>query len=129
MVPKTTRRAFQPEIGTSNGSPRLPHAPRRGGNSSRSVSSSNNFTQRGGSAATSLRIRRFFLAPGVWVEHVARPLPNVPQVVELPANGGSREGLPTPVFQMLAQQRDRPLDSLIAKMLWSAMQGGRQRCL
>ncbi|HMB05871.1 MAG TPA: hypothetical protein VKP69_19310, partial [Isosphaeraceae bacterium] len=37
IVPKTTRRALAPEIGTSSGRPRRPQAARSGGNSSRSV--------------------------------------------------------------------------------------------
>src|SRR5439155_14756286 len=88
IVPKATRRALAPEIGTSNGWPRKPHADRNGGKSRRPVSSSNSLTHRGGSRRIARRIRRFFIALGVGFQHVPRPLPDVAQGVQLPTDRG-----------------------------------------
>src|SRR3954469_1761144 len=126
IVPKTTRRALRPEMGTSSGWPRRPHAARSSGNSNRSVSSSNSLTQRGGSRAICRRMRRFFVALGVGVEHVARPLPDIPQVVHLSADGRLGQALRAPAFQVLAQQRDGPGDRLVAEVLRPPLEAGSE---
>lgn len=69
-------------------------------------------------------MRRFFVALGVGVEHVARPLPGVPQVVHLPADRRLGEALLTPAPQVLAQQRDGPFDGLVAELLRAPLEGG-----
>src|SRR5579883_3302571 len=129
IVPQMTRRALRPEIGTSRGWPRRPHAARNGGNSNRSVSSSNSLTQRGGRAAISRRMRRFFVALRVGSEHVARPLPDVVQGAELLADGGRGDTFAVPVLQVLLQEADRPLQRLVAEVGRPPLQGGNQRGL
>jgi hypothetical protein len=69
-------------------------------------------------------MRRFFVALGVRVEHVTRPLPDVPQLVHLPADRRLGEALLTPALQVLAQQRDGPFDRLVAELLRAPPEGG-----
>lgn len=69
-------------------------------------------------------MRRFFLALGVRVEDVTRPLPDVPQVVQLPANRRLRDTFLAPAPQVLAQQRDGPFDRLVAEVLRAPLEAG-----
>jgi hypothetical protein len=69
-------------------------------------------------------MRRFFLALGVRVEDVARPLPDVSQLVHLPANRRLGEVRLAPTPQVLAQQRDGPFDSLVAEILRAPPEAG-----
>jgi hypothetical protein len=69
-------------------------------------------------------MRRFFLALGVGVEHVTRPLPDIPQVVQLAADGRLGQALRAPALQVLAQQRDGPRDRLVAEVLRPPLEAG-----
>ena len=69
-------------------------------------------------------MRRFFVALGARVEHVPRPLPDVPQVVHPPADRRLGEALLTPALQVLAQQRHGPFDRLVAELLRAPLEGG-----
>ncbi len=69
-------------------------------------------------------MRRFFVALGVRVEHVPRPLPDVPQVVHLPPHRRLGEALLAPALQVFAQQRDGPFDRLVAELLRPPLEGG-----
>src|SRR5262245_2055010 len=124
IVPKTTRRALAPDSGTSSGCPRGPQAARSGGNSSRSVSSSNSLTQRAGSLRQIRRRRRFFLALGVGVQHVAGPLPDVIQLVQEPADRGRGRALAAPAREVFLQQRDGPRHGLVTEAIRRLRQAG-----
>src|SRR5437762_5499271 len=82
MAPKITRRALRPLNQTLATSPRLAQAARKGGNSSRSASSWASTTLRRGKARICRRMRRFFLALGVRLQVVPRPLPHEIQPVQ-----------------------------------------------
>jgi hypothetical protein len=69
-------------------------------------------------------MRRFFLALGVRVEDVTRPLPGISQVVQLPANRRLRKAFLPPALQVLAQQRDGPFDRLVAEVLRAPLEAG-----
>jgi hypothetical protein len=68
------------------------------------------------------RIRRFFLALRVGVQDVPRPLPDVARVVQLPPDRGRGRPLPRTAGQVLAEQRDRPLDGLVSELVRSSLQ-------
>src|SRR5262249_54473363 len=128
-VPNTTRRALKPDNGTSSARPRLAQAARKGGNSSRSVSSSNSLTQRAGNCRKRRRMRRFFVALGVWVQDVARSLPDVAQVVQLAADGARGEAACTPGGQLLLQEAHGPRDCLVAEARGRLAEAFPQSCL
>jgi hypothetical protein len=81
------RRALRPLNHTLATSPRLNQPARKGGNSSRSLSSSASTTLRRGRAWICRRMRRFFLTLGVRLQVVPRPLPHVIEPVQCPAQG------------------------------------------
>jgi len=69
-------------------------------------------------------MRRFFLALGVGVEDVARPLPGVAQVTQPPADRRLGEARPTPALQVLLQQRDGPFDRPVAEVIRPPLERG-----
>ena len=122
IVPKATRRALPPEIGTASGCPRRPQAARSGGKSKRSVSSSKSWTQRGDGRAGSRRIQRFFL--GVGIEHLVRPLPHAALLMKRPPDGSQRGRRSAPVAQVLPQEWRRPLHRLVTAVIGGLFQAG-----
>src|SRR5262245_47373852 len=96
-------------MGTGAGCPFSAHVARTGGNSNRSVSSSNSPTLRRGRLLSRRRIAVFFLLLRVLGQDVAGPLPDEAQVVELPPDGVGRQPTAVPGRQLLAQQRHRPV--------------------
>src|SRR4051812_25221944 len=115
-TPNSTRLALEPLMGTGAGSPRNAHPERKGGNSSRSVSSSNSLTPRGGSSRRRRRIRRFFLALGVGRQGVAEALPDVAEPVEFATDGVVGQQAAAGPAQVLAQQRDGPVRAEVAEV-------------
>src|SRR3954469_5833825 len=108
MAPKITRRALRPVSQTRATSPRFDQLARRGGKSSRSVSSWARMTLRRGRARICWRMRRFFLALGVRLQVVARPLPDVIQAPQRAAHGVLGHRLLGGDLQGMAQQRHGP---------------------
>src|SRR5436190_14455689 len=130
IVPNRTRLALAPLIGTGAGLPRSAHPARNGGNSRMSVSSSASTTtrlERWRNAAIWRRIWRFFLALRVGRQHVPVALPDVPQVLQLAADGVVRHPHLHAVQQVLLQQRHRPVGSLVAQVVRPQPQRGSQR--
>src|SRR3954468_19674969 len=117
MAPKITRRALRPVSQTRATSPRFDQLARRGGKSSRSVSSWARMTLRRGRARICWRMRRFFLALGVRLQVVARPLPDVIQPVQGAAQRVARHLTPRSEFQKLLEQGDRPARVRAAQVL------------
>ena len=107
IAPKITRRALRPLSQTLASSPASTKR-RNGGNSNRSVSSWANTTLRRGRARICLRMRRFFLALGVRIQVVARPLPYVIQPIQRPAKSVVGHPLLRGNLQDLLEQRHRP---------------------
>src|SRR5688572_33093792 len=91
MVPKMTRLAFLPLIGTGAACPRRDHAARNGGNNNRSVSSSKRTTLREGRFLSRWRSFLFFLLVRVGRQHETRALPDVAQLMQSPTNGVPRQ--------------------------------------
>src|SRR5262245_46002937 len=117
MTPKITRRALRPLSQTLATSPRFDQPERSGGKSNRSVSSSAHTTLRRGRARICLRMRRFFLALRVRVEDVTRPLPDVVQPVQGPAEGVLRQPPAGANFQDLLEQGHGPAGVRVAQIL------------
>jgi hypothetical protein len=74
-------------------------------------------------------MRRFFLALGVRVEVVTRPLPDVAQPAQGPAKGVFGHPLLRGDLQGLAEQRHRPTRVRIAEVLGRGSEEGHQRVL
>jgi hypothetical protein len=74
-------------------------------------------------------MRRFFLALGVRVQVVPRPLPVVVQPVEYPAQGVLRRTSLGGPLQGLAEQGHRPTDVRVAEVLGRGGEEGFQRLL
>ena len=121
-----TRRAFRPLSRTSAGSPRRDQPARRGGKSSRSVSSCASTTLRGGRAAICRRIRRFFLALRVGGQDRAGSLPDIAQASQRPADGPAGDPLAGVVFQDRLDQGHRPAHVREAEVLWGGVEQGLQ---
>jgi hypothetical protein len=95
--------------------PRGAHAKRRGGNRSRSVSSSARMTLRAGSRRILRRIQRFFLSVRVWQQRVASALPRVVHPVHRSSDGARRDVHPQLRRQNVAEQRCRPSRRRVAE--------------
>src|SRR5436190_2064410 len=117
IPPKITRRALRPLSQTRATPPRLDHPARSGGNSNRSVSSWAGTTLRRGRAAICRRMRLFFLALGVGVQVMARPLPHITQPVQRAAERVVGQPPPRGHFQKLLDQGDRPAHMRSAEVL------------
>src|SRR6516164_1081269 len=87
MHPNTTRRALRPLSITRAGSPRSDHIARKGGNSSKSVSSSTNTTLFSGKPDRMRQIWRFFLSLWVGCQHVPRSFPYIAEPMQIAPNG------------------------------------------
>jgi hypothetical protein len=74
-------------------------------------------------------MRRFFLALGVRVQIVARPLPDVLQPPEHPAQGVVGHPPVGEGLQGLLKQRDRPAHPWVAEVLWREGKQGLQQML
>jgi hypothetical protein len=74
-------------------------------------------------------MRRFFLALGVRVQVVARPLPHVIQPVQCPAKSVIGHPLLGGDLQDLAEQRDRPTRVRVAEVLGRVGEEGPQQVL
>jgi hypothetical protein len=74
-------------------------------------------------------MRRFFLALGVRHQVVARPLPDVVQPVQGPAQGVVGQPLIQEVLQQVAQQGHRPVGVRGAEVLRGQQQEGFQQVL
>src|SRR5438874_1558010 len=123
-----TRRALPPEIRTGSGSPRRPQAARSGGKSNKSVSSSKSLAHSGARRFSSRLIRRFFLSLGVRIEHIAGPLPRVPLLVELSADGTPRRRRAAPAGQMPLEQWNGPLHGLVTEAVGDLSQARSESC-
>src|SRR5262245_2772318 len=109
MAPNTTLRALRPHSTTCLGSPTGDQQDRKGGNSSRSVSSWASTTLRRGNCLMRLRIRIFFPPQlRVGVEPVAGPLPGVSQLLDLPPQGVLRDQDVVVTCQMPPEQGHGP---------------------
>src|SRR5438094_3820234 len=127
-VPNTTRRALRPEIGTSRGCPRRPHAARRGGKSKRSVSSSKSLTHWAPRRLIWARIRRFFLSLGIRVEHAARSFPGVILLMQFLAERLGAGANAAIASQMLLEQGNGPLHRGVTPVdRGTGQAGGQQR--
>jgi hypothetical protein len=74
-------------------------------------------------------MRRFFLALGVRVEVVARPLPDVIQAAQRPADGVGRHALLGEELKHLAEQRHRPAGRRVAEVLGREGEQGVEQVL
>jgi len=74
-------------------------------------------------------MRRFFLALGVRLQVVTRPLPHVIEPVQRPAQGIVRHPPSRGDFQELLKQRDRPAHVRAAQVLGREGQEGSQQML
>ena len=116
-VPKTTRRAFCPEIRTWRGCPRKAQPARNGGNNNRSVSSSANSTLRGRKFRIRARIRRFFLQLGIGLQLVPPPFPDIPQSLQPAPDGLIRKPQARAVLPLFLQQRDGPIHREVTELV------------
>src|SRR6266511_867493 len=117
MAPKMTCRAFQPDKRTSAASPRRAHPASKGGNKSKSVSSSAKTTLRGSKARIWPPIWRFFLQVGVCVEHIAVAFPDIPQAMSGAADGIIGQMDMGVTFGVALQERHRPIACQIAELI------------
>jgi hypothetical protein len=74
-------------------------------------------------------MRRFFLALGVRLQVVARPLPGVAQPAQRAAHGVFRHPPPRDDFQELLEQGDRPAHVRAAELLGREGKQGLQQAL
>src|SRR5262249_3333704 len=111
-----TRRALRPLSQTLAASPRFDQAARKGGNSSRSVSSWARTTLRRGRARIWRRIRRFFLALGVRDQVVARALAGESQPLPSAARRVLGDPQPRGTLQDLLEQWHGPARVWVAEL-------------
>jgi hypothetical protein len=119
--------ALRPVSQTLAWTPRGAHAKRKGGKSSRSVSSSARMTLRSGSFAICRRIQRFFLSVRVGLEHVARALPHLVPLVQRASDGAHRDVDPHSHRQKRAEQRRRPAGRRVAEGVRGLLQEPHQQ--
>src|SRR5215211_172116 len=128
MAPKTTCRAFQPDNRISAASPRRAQPARRGGNKSKSVSSSASTTLRGGKARTCPRMWRFFLHVRVFVQDIAVAFPDIAQAVQGAANGIVGKACVAGTLEMILQEWHGPIDRQMTKLIgWHGNRVSQER--
>ena len=122
-----TRRAFCPLMTTFADLPRLAQQARNGGNSNKSVSSSKS------KAVRRLQVLDLLADPAdlpgtvsVGLQDVSRPLPDVAQLMQLPAHGPIRPRAAVPPGQVLLEQLDGPFRIAIAPISRWSFQGRAQ---
>src|SRR5258707_15786498 len=123
MPPKITRRALKPLRTTPAASPRCAQPARKGGNSSKSVSSSITSAVSDLKARIRRRIARFFLPLRIGIEHVAEAFPDVSPAVQFATDRILGEPKARRSGDLLLQERHRPIHGEVSQPI----RGGRQQ--
>src|SRR5205823_282304 len=129
MIPKITRLALVPLMCTGAGWPRKVQAARKGGNSSRSVSSSNTVTLRKRRFLSRRRMRLFFLLRRIGWQHVTGSFPDVAQLMQFATDRLVRKPATVPSGQLLLQERHGPVHRLVIPLRGRFSQKGLQKLL
>src|SRR5579864_7711329 len=112
-----TRRPLKPLRTTSAAWPFGAHPARKGGNNSRSVSSSLTIAVSNPKRRTNRRSARFFLCVRVGVEDVAQALPDITLTLQLAADCVLRELVARLVLDLLGKERRRPIHGKGAQLV------------